>query len=157
MTTLEDFRYRLLHLEDIEAIKQLKARYWICVDEKRWSDLEDCLAEDFAFQSPHLGQVEGKTVFPRMLKRIMGTATTMHQGHNPIIRIRDTATATGHWPLNDRVELSDGSYFQGYGHYDDEYVKQDGVWKISRSVLNYTFTQSSPEKPSSATMSSSTE
>ncbi len=143
MTELSDLARRIQSLEDITAITQLKFRYWDSVDGKRWADLEDCLAEGFVFQGPHLGRIEGKAIFPRMLQRIMRGAVTVHQGHNPLIQITGTATARGRWALNDRVESPDGGYFRGHGHYDDEYVKQEGVWRILSTNLNYTFTEQS--------------
>jgi hypothetical protein len=37
---------RIRVLEDIEAIKQLKAKYFRCLDNKHWDDLSDCFTEN---------------------------------------------------------------------------------------------------------------
>jgi hypothetical protein len=36
----------MAQLEEIEAIKQLKYRYFRCLDSKRWAELAECFAPD---------------------------------------------------------------------------------------------------------------
>ena len=73
-------------LEDIEAIKKLKARYWNSVDGKRWEQLSECLTEDFEFENPHLGKMEGRSFVVGVLKKVMKTATTAHQARAMLSR-----------------------------------------------------------------------
>ena len=134
---------RIQVLEDIEAIKRLKAKYWHCVDGKDWDGLGDCLAEDFVFDNPHLGVMEGRDYVVKVLKKIMKDVTTSHQGHTPEIDIISEAVAVGRWALNDRVETPDKGFFSGRGIYQEEYIKVDGRWKISRSKLTYALRDSS--------------
>ncbi|MBN1190798.1 MAG: nuclear transport factor 2 family protein [Dehalococcoidales bacterium] len=144
MNSEPDLQRRIQILEDIEAIKRLKARYWNSVDNKQWEELAGCLAEDFIFDSPHLGRMEGRDHIVKVLKRAMKYVTTAHQGHNPEIDIIDDSTARGRWALNDRVETADQGSLSGYGHYEESYVKQDGVWKIKQSKYSYTFQNARP-------------
>jgi len=41
MPDLDDLTRRIQHLEDIEAIKQLKYRYWRHLDLKQWDELAE--------------------------------------------------------------------------------------------------------------------
>jgi hypothetical protein len=139
MSTLAELERRIQILEDIEAIKKLKVKYWTSVDNKQWDSLTDCLAPDFVFESPMLGRLEGRDFTVKVLKRAMRNTATAHQGHNPDIEITGETTAQGRWALNDRVQLPDGKFFGGYGRYEEEYVKENGAWKIRFSRLAYIF------------------
>src|SRR5215831_2048326 len=46
MADLAELERRLLALEDIEALKQLKYRYWRHLDLKQWDELARCFADD---------------------------------------------------------------------------------------------------------------
>ena len=53
MATMEDLEAKLKRLErelqvlkDIEAIKQLKGKYFRCLDCKLWDELAECFTED---------------------------------------------------------------------------------------------------------------
>ncbi|MBC8188544.1 MAG: nuclear transport factor 2 family protein, partial [Proteobacteria bacterium] len=58
---------------------------------------------------------------------------TVHHGHMPEIEITGPDTASGIWSMVDIVQL--GAGFKGYGHYHDEYRKQEGGWRIARMRL----------------------
>jgi ketosteroid isomerase-like protein len=139
MDDLSDLEKRIHRLEDIEAIKRLKAKYWNSVDRKDWDRLAECLAEDCTFDTPQLKAMQGRDFIVKVLQRAMRDVKTAHQGHNPEIEILTETTAAGRWALNDRVEIQGGKSFSGYGHYDEEYAKENGAWKICKSRLTYLF------------------
>jgi ketosteroid isomerase-like protein len=139
-----DLEHRIRVLEDIEAIKRLKAKYWNSVDNRQWDSLTECYAPDVVFESPQLGRMEGRDYIVKVLKRAMKNVKTAHQGHNPEIEISGDSAARGRWALNDRVEMPDNKFFKGYGRYEDEYIKENGAWKIKSSLLTYIFQESSP-------------
>ena len=143
MGDLSDLEKRIQVLEDVEAIKKLKARYWHSVDSQRWDDLAECYTGDAVFESPHLGRMEGRDFIVKVLKRAMRNVKTAHQGHSPEIEILSNVSARGRWALNDRVEIEGRPLFQGYGHYEDEYSKENGVWRIKNSRLTYIFQEGS--------------
>ena len=146
MSAMPDLERRIQALEDVEAIKKLKARYWYAVDTRQWDELATCFAGDAVFDVPRLGRMEGGALIVKVLKRAMRNVTTAHQGHNPEIEVTGDATARGRWALNDRVRLPDGGSLNGCGHYDEEYVKENGSWKIRKSRLTYVFQEASPAK-----------
>ncbi len=112
-----EMQRRIQSLEDIEAIKKLKASYWNSLDVKQWDSLAECLAADFVFDTLHLGRMEGGDYVVKVLKRAMKNVATIHHGHNPEIDIFSVATASGRWALNDRVVTPDNNVLTGYGHY----------------------------------------
>jgi hypothetical protein len=66
-------------------------------------------------------------------------ARTCHHGHMPEIEITGDGTARGIWAMFDYVEWDeqDGARvgLQGYGHYREEYKREDGEWRIARTRL----------------------
>jgi ketosteroid isomerase-like protein len=146
MSNSSDIERRIRILEDIEAIKNLKARYWRSVDLQQWENLADCYTEDVVFDDAHFGRMEGRSYIVKVLKRAMRNIKTIHQGHNPEIEVLDDTTARGRWTLNDRVETPDGVVMAGYGIYEDDYVKLGDSWKIRSSKLTYIFQENFPAR-----------
>ncbi len=57
-----------------------------------------------------------------------------HQVHHPEIALTSDTTATGIWALHDMViDTEHDTLYEGAAYYHDEYVKQDGQWRISRT------------------------
>ena len=132
---LAELESRIKVLEDIEAIKKLKAKYWRCCDKKLWKELEECFTEDATadyFPNMHF---EGREAIIQFLKDNLGPdhMITAHGGHNAEIEITSDTTARGIWALNDLVIIQPGTRMRGYGHYEDEYVKENGQWKKKSS------------------------
>jgi hypothetical protein len=128
---LAELEARIKVLEEIEAIKKLKAKYWRCCDKKLWNELEECFTEDAtADYFPNL-HFEGRKAIIQFLKDSLGPdhMITAHGGHNAEIEITSDTTARGIWALNDLVIIQPGTRMRGYGHYEDEYVKENGQWK----------------------------
>ena len=48
MADLADLERRIRALEDIEAIRRLKHRYWRCLDLKLWDEMAACFTPDAA-------------------------------------------------------------------------------------------------------------
>jgi len=118
-------------LVEIEEIKQLKARYFRFMDQKRWDEWGDVFTEDATLQyGPNPGDIfEGRDRIVEGLRNVLKDALTAHHGQMPEIEITGDATATGIWAMFDSVEMP-GITLKGYGHYEEEYIKDDGKWKI---------------------------
>ena len=90
-------------LVELEAIKRLKYRYLRCLDQKRWDELEGCLADD-ATASYGGGSVvlSGRAGIMEFLRSRMGATTmlTSHRCHHPEIDIALAAApgAAAPWP-----------------------------------------------------------
>jgi bile-acid 7alpha-dehydratase len=141
MAKLNDLETRIRVLEDIEAIRKLKSKYWRCVDRKLWDEIVECLTEDMVL-SVFSTTIEGRNAFVQFLKDALSQAVSAHQGHQAEIEITSESTARATWVLNDLLlDMQPGVNYTGFGYYEDEYIKEDGNWKIKRSKVTYYFTQ----------------
>lgn len=124
---------------EVEAIKQLKARYCRLLDTKQWDAWRELFADDFVSDTSQSGGqvVVGADEFVSFVRRNLGKPSqpTVHQVHAPEIELIAATEATGVWALNDVVRLAPGLNLNGYGHYHETYVKIDGDWRIKTSTL----------------------
>ena len=124
-------------LIEIEAIKNLKARYFRALDTKDWVLFGDCLTEDIEgrYSDGELS-FDGKESLVGFMADNLSAAhmVTMHQGHHPEISINDDGKqATGVWYLQDIViDLQGMTRLYGSAIYQDEYRAEEGQWKISK-------------------------
>jgi hypothetical protein len=124
-------------VDDIEAIKQLKARYFRLMDMKDWDDMREVFADDVYIDTTDSGGrvVEGADDFMAGLRDLLADVVTVHHGHMPEIELTSATTATGIWALQDLLRWPDGRELHGYGHYHEEYEKSDGRWRIKKMTL----------------------
>ena len=126
-------------LHEVEAIKQLKARYCRYLDTKDWGAWRTIFADDFVSDTTPAGGVliAGADEFIAFLRSTLGKPSqpTVHQVHAPEITLTSATTATGVWALQDVVRLAPGLNLQGYGHYHETYEKVDDRWYIKSSKL----------------------
>jgi hypothetical protein len=124
--------------EDIESIKQLKARYFRLLDTKQWDTWRRQFTDDCRYDGtsrPYPGPDE----FVAGTRERLQEATTIHQGHMPEIVLTGPDTARGIWAMFDWVEFEEtrdtgrgvNRGFTGYGHYEEEYRREGDTWKIS--------------------------
>lgn len=139
---------------DIEAIKQLKARYFRSLDTKDWDAFRDVFTGD-----PQIGPIENG--FPDYLlalrpkearenvaagadfdafiernRLFIGPLITTHHGHQPEITITGPDTASGIWPMEDVLVWPEEGYrLRGTGHYWEEYRRVDGEWRLASLKL----------------------
>jgi len=130
-------------LEDllaVEAIKQLKARYFLFMDTKRWDEWRDLFTDDVRVEGgpPH----EGRDAFVDFVRTGLQDVQSAHQGHMPIIEVISETSARGIWAMSDDLLFPAGHPWAGkeprrcgYGHYDEEYRRVDGEWKIASMRL----------------------
>lgn len=119
-------------LIEIEEIKKLKARYFRLMDKKKWDEWADLFTEDVTavYEGPHPDiHYNGKDEMVRITSETLANAVTVHHGHMPEIEVSNATSASGIWAMYDYVEMP-GLTLKGYGHYEEEYVKLDGKWKI---------------------------
>jgi SnoaL-like protein len=126
-------------LVEIEAIKQLKARYCRYLDTKDWKAWREILTDDFVGDLSEAGGkvIEGADAFVAFTRQNIGKPAqpTVHQVHAPEIELTSATTARGVWALNDVVRLAPGLNLNGYGHYHETYENADGRWRIKTLKL----------------------
>ncbi|HEY9556165.1 MAG TPA: nuclear transport factor 2 family protein [Acidimicrobiales bacterium] len=124
-------------MDDIEAIRRLKARYFRTMDTKDWAGMREVFVDDVVIDTRESGgdRIEGADTFMAFLQDALGEATTVHQGHMPEIDVTSDATASGIWSLNDIIIWPNGMRLDGYGHYHETYEKAGGEWRIKSSRL----------------------
>ena len=126
-----------IELAEVEAIKQLKARYCRFLDTKDWAAWRTLFADDFLSDtSPAGGKViSGADEFVAFTRKSLRNQVTVHQVHAPEIELTSSTTARGVWALEDVVRFGPGVNLRGYGHYHETYEKLDGQWRFKTSTL----------------------
>ena len=124
-------------LADIEAIKQLKARYFRLMDTQDWAGLGGVFTRDAVAQGGDQ-EVAGRPAVVDFISRASEGARSAHQGFLPEIEILGDGRARGIWAMQDYFEVRGTEPlvgFTGFGHYQDSYAIEDGAWRISASRL----------------------
>lgn len=138
----------MLDLQNIELIKQLKARYFRALDSKEWELMKSCLSDDcVARYDGGKYSFDGSDNIVNFFSSYMNDPKLifMHQGHLPEITIIDDNNAQGIWYLQDIViNLNNDTTLMGAGFYRDVYKKVDGQWLISETGYERTFEQVEP-------------
>lgn len=124
-------------LLEIEAIKQLKARYCRYLDTKDWQTWRTLFADDFLSDTSKSGGkvIRGADEFVAFTRKGVRDQPTVHQVHAPEIELTSPTTARGVWALEDVVRFGPGVNLRGYGHYTETYEKVDGRWVFTSSTL----------------------
>ena len=124
-------------MEDREAIRQLKARYFRTLDTKDWAAMRQVFTDDAVMDTVASGGtvVTGADEIMSFLLGVIGDVVTVHHGHTPEIELTSATTATGIWAMEDMLRWPDGSEMHGYGHYHETYEKAGGAWRIKTLTL----------------------
>ena len=139
--TTEDLEKRIKNLEDVEAIKQLKAQYCLYCDDNFDADkLTSLFAEDSIWESAAGGQIKGKEdihAFFASASKMMSFA--IHMVMNPIIEV-DGDRARGRWLLSQPNTRFEGNQaIWGAASYDNDYIRDNGEWKIKHLKITSIF------------------
>ena len=136
--------------DDLEAIRQLKSRYFRLMDTQQFDAWPSCFTDDVtalyegvpraADDLPMDIEISGCAALVAGVKQLMTGAQSIHQGYMPEIELTSATTATGIWSMYDQVRLPT-CIFQGWGHYHEDYVKQEGEWKIKKIHLTRLHTE----------------
>ena len=126
--------------DDIEAIKQLKARYFRLMDTKDWDGLLTVFTEgvEIDVTGEGGGRTHGVSEYLPTLRELLDDVITVHHGHTPEIELTSPTTATGIWALEDQLWWPEGSpltHMHGFGHYHERYEKTGDGWRISSMTI----------------------
>ncbi|HQV58442.1 MAG TPA: nuclear transport factor 2 family protein [Ilumatobacteraceae bacterium] len=128
------------HLADIEAIKQLKHRYWRACDGRDGVGFRACFIRHGArIDYGPMGSFDDVEPMARIFEAVTSArhgdnfaVADQHHGMMPEITMISATEAVGTWALQFRqVNMVHGTETTMVGHYDDRYVVEDGEWKIA--------------------------
>ena len=135
---------RIQQLEDIEAIKKLKARYFHACDQKQLEVMRECfVAESCLIDYGAVGVFDHRDALVELFREqachdhIIDT----HHGQNPQISIISDTVAVACWDLFFfQINTKRNRLTQLSGFYQDQFVKTDGVWQIQATTFKATST-----------------
>ncbi|MEZ5649388.1 MAG: nuclear transport factor 2 family protein [Burkholderiaceae bacterium] len=126
---------------DLEAIRQLKARYCRFVDTKQWTRLAALFVPGTVFEgfgSAPTGADERQ--FIAGISARLAEVVSIHHCHTPEIAFTGERSARGIWQMMDYLQFPDGQRpreapdspgFVGWGYYEEDYrLCDDGRWRF---------------------------
>jgi hypothetical protein len=132
---------RIARLEDEDQIENLISAYGYYLDKREWDELADLFADDGSMEISLRGIYVGKKSIRRALELFGPLHISTGYLHNhiqlqPVIRISPDGTRA--WSRS--RALSELGTFKrvgmwGDGVYVNEYVKENGVWKIAKDHI----------------------
>jgi ketosteroid isomerase-like protein len=131
-TTVES---RLQRLEDVEAIKVLKADYCFSVDQGDTDRLISLFRHDAVWHAPGIGRYEGKDAIEKFFHSLPDMMRFwLHMVMNPLITVNG-AEAQGRWYLLEPNTLKNGTPVWGAARYEERYRRQQGEWLFQEIEL----------------------
>ena len=130
LTEVRELRDRVRRLEDVEALRNLKAEYAAACDDNYDADrLAALFVEDAAWESQGMGKYEGREAIREFFRGISGHFVfALHYGLNPQIEVTGD-TARARWYLFMPCTVGDtGKAMWRAGLDEEEYVRVDGRW-----------------------------
>ena len=128
---------RLRALEDADAIRALKARYFFACDRKDVRTFRDCFADGkVEIDYGAIGRFDSADALARVYEQMAchEHMVEMHHGMNPQIEVLDATRARGTWSLHYfLINTQAQSVTQLAGYYEDEYRKDAGGWKMVKT------------------------
>ena len=130
--------HRKTLVADVTAIERLQAAYGYYFDEGLWDDAANLFADDGTIEIGLDGVYAGKARVREYLYALGGGQSGMRAGRlnehlqvMPVVTLApDGSTAKARWRAIALEGNFGGDAFWGEGPYENEYVKDNGVWKI---------------------------
>lgn len=133
----------------IEEIKQLKARYFRCMDTKDFAGLRAVFADDATFDASCSLSIEpaedlaqwvhtGGDAIAAFVEAAVAPLRTVHHGHCHEIEVLSDTQARGVIAMEDQIWDITGTnvVLHGMGHYHETYRKDAGQWRILTSRIS---------------------
>lgn len=129
---------RRTRIEDVNAIERLQAAYGYYVDRALWDEVASLFAADGTIEIGLDGVYAGRERVREYLYALGGGAQGLPDGRlgehlqvMPVITLApDGLSATARWRAITLTGELGGDAFWGEGPYENEYVKDGGIWKI---------------------------
>ena len=133
-TELDALGQRIGHLEDANQIETLQRTYGYFVDKAQWTLLSELFAKDATLEIGGRGVFTGRERVLEYMQTAFGKdgltegRLINHMQFQPITDVDPSGT---HAKMRMRAfVMSNGGW--GLPLYENEYIKEDGVWKISK-------------------------
>lgn len=112
---LEALEKEVQRLKDVQAIKELKSKYFRALDTKNWDELETTMTPNIstAYSNGKLVFHGPKEITNYFKESMPDTEITLHQGHNPVIWFESDTVAYGKWYLQDNLIFAEGNPYCG--------------------------------------------
>jgi outer membrane murein-binding lipoprotein Lpp len=135
---LDALEQRKSRIEDVNAIEELQHAYGYYVDRALWDEVANLFADDGTIENGLDGVYVGKERVREYLHALGGGRQGLADGEldehlqvMPVITVApDGRTAKARWRAIKLTGNLGGEAFWGEGPYENEYVKDGGVWKI---------------------------
>jgi ketosteroid isomerase-like protein len=132
---VEDLQGRVQVTEDINEIKEVQWTYLNALMATDWDTCANCFAEDALVDVYLHDPVRGRESIRHWFEEELSQTHSGKEGDvciHPIITVNGD-TAKGNWLLYMMYfyARTGQSMFWVQGYYDNEYVREDGRWKIS--------------------------
>ena len=138
-----DLRRKAQAAEDYIAIGNLQRAYGYYVDRARWDDAADLFAGESTLEINGRGVYAGQNRVRQYMHKFgppVHGALFNHMQLQPVIHVApDGKSANGRWRALIQVGLLGKEARWGEGIYENEYVKEDAVWKIRKLHFYQTF------------------
>ena len=144
IAALEERKQRI---QDSNDLKRLQRAYGYYVDHAMWDEVADLFADngsiEIGLDGVYLGKERVREYLYALSNGRPGLAEGVLNEHMqlmPVVTVSpDGTTAKGRWEGIAMVGRLGEEALWGQGPYENEYVKEDGVWKIARLHWFQTF------------------
>lgn len=159
LQTVEDLlaedRLRLQTVEDMLAIDRLQKIYGYFLDYGQYKKAIDCFSDNAeSIEISEHGVFKGKEGIRRFFREYMGRGAEndeacippgklhFHMMHQGVVTVDpDGKTAKGRWyiAMTNVIALEEGGPIRsiiGHGVYENEFIKEEGVWKYKKMLLS---------------------
>jgi hypothetical protein len=134
-------------IQDANDVKRLQRAYGYYVDKAMWDEVADLFAADGSIELGLNGVYSGQDRVRKFLYALGGGKSGLTQGQlnehmqlQPVVNVApDGLSAKARWRTFFMVGHLGKDAYWGEGPYENEYVKQDGVWKIKKLHWYQTF------------------
>jgi arabinogalactan endo-1,4-beta-galactosidase len=121
-------------LRDQEALRALRYRYHVCINEGTYAEIPDLFVENGTLDFGYLGKANGRAELAKFFSGVANLLSFVKQFvHNHVVQVQGDH-GTGLSYLEART-VSKGESYMVAARYDDEYVKQNGQWKFKSMNL----------------------
>lgn len=137
---LEVLKAQTQRVKDSNDIKRLQRAYGYYMDEALWEEVADLFSEHASIEIARDGVYQGQDRIREYLYQFGGGQSGLVEGQlreqyqlMPVVTLSDDGmSAKARWRTVMLVGQFGESALWGEGPYENEYVKEDGIWKISK-------------------------